>query len=1132
MNCPKCGFESPPGFKFCGGCGNSFADTAVAVPEPQASASSAPPVAPATPPALASVLPDSKPRMVRNERRDVTVLFADVSGFTAMSEKLDPEEVHSIMNLVFEGLGIPIGEEDGYIDKYIGDNVMALFGAPVAHEDDPQRACRAALGMQAFLAGFSEKHQSRTGVLLRMRIGIHCGIVLAGEIGAESRKDYSVMGDTVNLASRMESNAPPGSVQVSGEVARRVRNQFQFGPVQFIKVKGKEHPVEARILEKEITEHDDIERDPISTALIGREQELKDLVDRLNVNGTKPQWIEVSGEAGVGKTRLVEETMRHLPRRQQVPLTATPNSQRQPFGLVQLIVRALVHKVLRIHIPTSEREQLETLEPTLGIDMAIFGDALWYLYAPRRLAVPPPDRDPMTLRRILEQSITALLEQFGKQYPDMILVLHSWELVDEASIEFFNALPGKDGHWPLPIVTTTRTPSNSPHRQALKLKAFDDEAAQSMLTRLVRGAELSEALQSNLVKRASGIPQFLEELVRALVMEEIIKTHDDGTWYCDPDATATVLPSSLFNAQVTRLDRLEEPERNLLQQFSVQGYEFNLSIAEKVREQQQWQGPALPTLLPELEAQSMIQDVTGLDISVPRWTFNHALLCEASYETLLIKARKELHGQIGESLLQASGGDLAIASELLAHHFERAEKWEGAAQANLSSGNRAAAMFLNEEALTRYNHAQEMISKVETWREKGLHIKVLSLGSSAEILLRLGRYAEAEEMAQGMHRIARREHDKAEANRLHAAVSLKLGKADVAVALLSQALEACLNDDRSPKTHMDVLYDLGELHYLQSDMDQALEFLGRYREMIPPSDPIPSIRADLFEGKVHHAQGRFQQAVALFSQAYASARQNSSLSDLANASNQIGNARRDEGHYSEAQRHFESALETWSRIGMTEFVAGAHINLGNLGMSHGDFNLTREHHKKALNAFQEIGNVRGVTLAQINLSVAAIELEEGTDAVHWAQEAINNLGPTGNALLLGQSKVILGESYLACTDWNNAKEVFDQVLAEYKECNHPLAHAGACRGLGRVHMMQKGYEEARTYLLKALERYEHLNREQEAARTLLHLAHTLWKEGEASQAQEKIKQARERFRTLGARVDIERAESLMREIGA
>ncbi len=1120
MNCLSCGFESPPGFKFCGACGQKFAESA--------GATAAPPPPPPPPP---PVQPEPKIPVPRNERRDVTVLFADVSGFTAMSEKLDPEEVHSIMNLVFEGLGLAIREEDGYIDKYIGDNVMALFGAPVAHEDDPQRACRAALGMQAFLSEFSEQNKARIGVTLRMRIGIHCGLVLAGEIGAEFRKDYSVMGDTVNLASRMESNAPPGCVQVSGEVARRVRGQFQFGPVQFLNVKGKENAVEARILEREITDRESIDRDPISAPLIGRADELKQLIEWIGESTDNPRWVEVVGEAGIGKTRLVEEAVHHLPGKQQVALTATPNSARQPFGLVQLLVRAIVHKVLGIHIPTTEREQLETLEPALGIDMSTLGDALWYLYAPRRLNVPPPDRDPLTLRRILEQSIATLLDKFGRQFRNTVLILHSFEMVDETSANFLNGLYARTNKWPLSIVTTTRESLAEPARTSLVIHPLSEANSRSLLVNLVRGAELSEALTSNIVNRAGGIPQFIEELVRTLVMENLIQTHDDGTWYCDPNLASAVLPSSLFNAQVSRLDKLEGTERNLLQQFSVQGFEFNLNIAEKIREQPQWQGPPLPALLPQLEAKSMVQDVSALDVSVSRWTFNHPLLCEASYETLLLKNRKELHDVVANSIFEASGKDLNVASELLAHHYERAENWEEAARANLKAGDRAADMFLNEEALHRYNRAQEMISKVATWRERGLHIKVLALGSSAEILLRLGRYNEAEEMAQGMNRLARRESDRAEANRLHAAVCLKQGKSDLALALLDRALENCAKDDRAPETRMNVLYDCGELFYLRGEMEKSLEFLGKYRAMISTDDLIPLIRADLFEGKIHHAQGRFQQAVALYSQAYTSARQTSSLSDLANASNQMGNARRDEGQYSEAERHFESALEIWTRIGMMEFVAGARINLGNLAMSHGDFKHSREHHQKALDAFEEIGNVRGITLAQINLAIAAIELEEGREAVRRAQAAIDNLGATGNALLLGQSLVILGESYLAAEDWICAQEIFDRVLVEFEENNHPLAHAGACRGLGRVHLMQQSTDQAKTLLVKALERFEHLQREQEAARTLLHLAHALWVEGKAEQAQEKTLKARERFRSLGARVDMERADSLMRKFG-
>ena len=226
MLCPTCATEVPAGFKFCGNCGQKL-DGAPGPVRPAA----APEPRPAAPPGA--------------ERREVAVLFADVSGFTKMSERLDPEDVHAIMNECFTGLGEAIRDEEGYIDKYIGDAVMALFGAPLAHEDDPARACRAALAMQAFLTGFAEQCEGRTGVPLRMRIGIHCGLVLAGGVGSDLRMDYSVMGDSVNVASRLESSAVPGSVLISGEVARRTRGRFQLGTARLLSVKGKEQPVEA-----------------------------------------------------------------------------------------------------------------------------------------------------------------------------------------------------------------------------------------------------------------------------------------------------------------------------------------------------------------------------------------------------------------------------------------------------------------------------------------------------------------------------------------------------------------------------------------------------------------------------------------------------------------------------------------------------------------------------------------------------------------------------------------------------------------------------------------------------------------------------------------------------------------------
>ncbi len=236
---------------FCGNCG-----VRLGAGDPPART---PPFAPTSPPIA--------------ERREVTVLFADLQGFTALGEKLDPEPLLSLMNECFAGLGRAIQAEGGHIDKYIGDNVMALFGAPVAHEDDPARACRAALAMQAFMAAFAERAREQTGGELRLRIGIHSGLVVAGVVGSDVRKDYSVMGDAVNQASRLETAAPPGGVLISRAVARSARGRFRLGPARRLAVKGKARPFEAYELLGEAPDCVPPRRGELSAPMVGRRAE-------------------------------------------------------------------------------------------------------------------------------------------------------------------------------------------------------------------------------------------------------------------------------------------------------------------------------------------------------------------------------------------------------------------------------------------------------------------------------------------------------------------------------------------------------------------------------------------------------------------------------------------------------------------------------------------------------------------------------------------------------------------------------------------------------------------------------------------------------------------------------------------
>jgi class 3 adenylate cyclase len=332
VRCARCDKELPGDFRFCGYCGVPLAEPAAAngdyAPTETLDAALAAPL---------SDMPTAEVSSQRDERRYVAVLFADLRGFTDLSDRLDPEEVHAVMNECFAGFGRAIHEEGGFIDKYIGDSVMAIFGAPVAHEDDPVRACASALAMQRFLREFSSSVRKRTGTDLHIRIGIHYGLVVAGGVGSNVKMQYTVMGDTVNVASRLESSAEPGSILVSKEVRDACGEAFEYGEQKKLKVKGKRRRVIAFELRAE--QRGRATRYGLTSApLVGRDEELAALLARLNGASADHRWIELRGDLGSGKSRLLREAVLRRHDRHFIEVLATPATRRRPFGLVEQII--------------------------------------------------------------------------------------------------------------------------------------------------------------------------------------------------------------------------------------------------------------------------------------------------------------------------------------------------------------------------------------------------------------------------------------------------------------------------------------------------------------------------------------------------------------------------------------------------------------------------------------------------------------------------------------------------------------------------------------------------------------------------------------------------------------------------
>src|SRR5262245_33577387 len=621
-------------------------------------------------------------------------------------------------------------------------------------------------------------------------------------------------------------------------------------------------------------------------------------------------------------------------------------------------------------------------------------------------------------------------------------------------------------------------------------------------------------------------------MVRSLREQGLFRVSEEGIrWIGTESSVAPHLPPSIRAAMISRLDRLQLPDRELLCQAAVQGTEFDLDVLETVRRRMGFQEPATQSQLPLLQSRGFLTTVTE---GSNRWSFLQPLMQEACYETLLLRHRRALHAETFKALCEIVGDADAVSPDLLAYHSEQAELWIDAATAHLRAAKRDEELFLNQEAIQWYERALKAASRIPEATGHGAKVALHAHRREACIHLRVGAYDLVKEQVRKMRSIATDLADRAEADRLAAAAYFHTGRLDEAERLLTRALSLAQDNAAAYEVTPHILYDLAELCHRTGRSEEARMRLQESRAAASPGDAMTMIKADMLEGKILHTAGRFVEGITLYTRAYEVAERSGSLSDRAQASNNLGNAARDLGDYSAAEGHFRRALVLWEQTGDAECTSGAHINLGNLAMSQGEFHEAREHHQQALAVCQEIGNVHGATLAQANLAILAVEEGDGPEAVGVAEKSLRTLSDSGNVFVRDLVQVVLGEAYLQCGDRNKAKEVFSQVIEEkqHSERVHPLVLAGAQRGMGRIALLQGSDGEALNLLSHAKEIFVQFKRTQEEARTSLHLAEALVRLGDRTQACAELERAHKWFVSMHAKRDAERAEKLLQEFSS
>jgi class 3 adenylate cyclase/tetratricopeptide (TPR) repeat protein len=736
--CPNCGAQVSSGARFCHNCGHALA---------AAAGSKDPP--PVSPPTLQAPQPAQRPdarieqyipkellgklqaartnRNMSGERRIVTVLFCDVQGSTAIAEQLDPEEWAEIMNGAFKHLIAPIYKYEGTLARLMGDAILAFFGAPIAHEDDPQRAVLAGLEIVEGIKPYREQVRREHGFSFDVRVGINTGLVVVGEIGSDLRVEYTAMGDAVNVAARMEQSAGPGSVHISGNTYRTIHNLFHFEPLGSLEVKGKAEPVPAyrviAALEGAVPTRG---IEGLQSPMVGRDAALQTLKGCLNdLRSGCGRIISVMGEAGLGKSRLLAELRRSESGGSEAQDRAHPVAWHEgrslsyetstPYAPINDLLRSLFALGTDVDPYSKIRAGVEEALPGRGDDLAPF------LASPLgiKLEGDPLHRvmylEPPALRVRVSEALALYVEAVAARSP-VAFVFEDLHWVDNTSLETIQALLPVTERAPLLLVALMRPHTTEPswrlHEAAARdyphlytqiaLQPLDEESARMLVANLLEIEDLPEKVRALILQKAEGNPFYVEEVIRSLLDNGLVVREEDH-WRATRDIENIAVPDTLAGVITARLDRLDEEAKSVAQTAAVVGREFELNVLSEVYEAPDVLEGAVTTL----QRRELVRERSRVPQRV--YTFKHVLTQETAYASVLLSRRRELHKRVAECLERLDPGRV----NSIARHFMEARERGRALPYLVEAGEAAARSFARDEAIWAFREALGVIEALQ-----------------------------------------------------------------------------------------------------------------------------------------------------------------------------------------------------------------------------------------------------------------------------------------------------------------------------------------------------------------------------------------------------------------------------------
>jgi adenylate cyclase len=1042
MACPACGFHAAVEFAFCPKCGQRLA-----MPSAQSEA----------------------------ERRPATVMFADLSDFTTLSEELDPEIVRSLQTELFAEMAATIQGLEGFVEKYLGDAMMAVFGAPIAHDEDPERAVNAALLLHGKVASLSERWLPRTGRPLTLHVGIHTGLVVVGHIRPDPGANYAVTGDTVNTAARLQAAAGAGQTVVSQATWLRTRHVFQFEELGTLSLKGKAQPIAAYRLAsalpvpqatRGLTAHG------LASPLVGRDEELARLLRAFeSIRAGETQMVSIVAEAGAGKSRLLAEFLERLRARDglagvAVRKAACSSLGERAYGVPAALLRD-AYGLSPQETMAEAQHKVDAALAAMGLDerdRPLVARHLGYVLGLAPSDVQAHYLDPEQLKTQIFTAVYAVLDRRLQLGPVLLLVedLH-W--ADTASIDVLRYLFDQAQGRPFMLLVTHRPTAEVDAlargvqaHSVIALEPLSSQGSFALLDGMFGSSHtaLPDALRRRIVEQAGGNPLFLEEMVRALIADGVLQRQGDA-WHHHAQASTVQVPQSIEGVLLGRIDRLPPHVRQALREAAVIGPLFSETL---LREIAAGRAGAIDESLDALVAAGLLSPVPATAGAAPQgreFRFRHGLFQEVAYQTLLLSSRSELHTRIGEGLERLYGGVPRNLEELqsLAHHFRLGTDLARAVRYLVAAGDWARNTYANTDAIRYYGFALDVLAAAAGSPEQRLVV----LERLADVLAPAGRLAEATQHLEAVREGHARSADaiaQARVLRKIAVLRWEAGQRDEARQCLVAAL--ALMDPAHPHVELAWLYQkMGELAFRSGDNVAALEWTQRALQQA--EGPLPA------------------------------GQEASSRAALALALNILGIALARQDRLDEAVARLERSVEVARGAGLPQVECRALANLGVLYSSR-DPQRAIDACERGLETAQRIGDLGLQSRLSANLAVAYCTLtnrcdERGLTAAH---EAIRIDRSTGQLDHLAVSLVVLAQIYHCHGQPARALRHYREALELAENSGEPQLLFPCYDGLATLYLDLDDGELAQRYMALARDTCDRAGLDPDALIVLPYLA--------------------------------------------